>query len=246
MHNLYAAEENILVFNNVNSFGSFDDSTFNEIQGLTQEFFVHDTLEKLIVLTMLSILAVISHYRFRRLRKPILIASVAISGFYLGGFLCPITAVQNLFLRYNTAYVLMFMIPVLLSLLWGRLFCGYVCPFGSTQEVLRNKKWHLKIPKTIGKFLGKIKYILLIGLVVQIVITGELIGAGLTPFKALFQLRGTSIAITITLITAILSIIIRRPFCRFFCPLGAFLILVGRIRRILSYEVIKKIPLSRD
>jgi len=153
---------------------------------------------------------------------------VGLIGFYLGGILCPISSVQNIFLKWNNGYLLLFLIPVVLAMTVGRVFCGYVCPFGAIQELLHVRRWRVQIPTRWRKLLGLIKYGLLIFLVTRVVITGTGIWQGVTPFKALFEWGGTPLTITLTAVFAALSVLLWRPFCEFFCPLGALLSLLSR------------------
>jgi len=194
-------------------------------------YFIHDTLIKLIALMIFVALALYIFLKKHNWRKYILILSVLILGFYLQGFLCPLTAIQNVFSKYNTAYLLLFLVPLILALFYGRIFCGYICPFGAIQELIFFPKLQLKIPAGLRKFLNKFKYILLIYMIIRILVTREVILVSYTPFKSLFTLGGTPGTIIVTVITAILSIIVFRPFCRFVCPLGALLGLFSCLRK---------------
>lgn len=157
-----------------------------------------------------------------------LIASVAVLGLYLGGFLCPLTAIQNLFMKWQTGYLLLFLTVLGSALLWGRIFCGYICPFGALQELLHFKRISRTMPSFWDRYLTRVKYILLGYLVVRVLVTGQVILQGYTPFKALFTWGGTPLSISLTLSLALLSLIMYRPFCRYLCPLGAFLALLSR------------------
>ena len=68
------------------------------------------------------------------------------AGFVMGGFLCPTSTVRNVIPRFSTGYLLLFLVPVVLSLVMGRVFCGYICPFGAAQELLHVRKLAVKIP----------------------------------------------------------------------------------------------------
>ncbi len=118
----------------------------------------------------------------------------------------------------------------LVSLLLGRFFCGFICPIGSLQDFSRyiGKKLGIKslrFPK--GKHLKgeMLKYlILIILLVLSILGLGNLI-APYSPWTAYLNLlMGFNIQIGLVILIAILilSLFIKRVFCRFFCPLGAF------------------------
>ena len=189
-----------------------------------QAYFIHDTLIKFLFLLGFAISAIIIMIKKSSLRKLLLIFSIIILGFYLGGFLCPLTSVQNIVINIRTGYLLIFLIPTILALVFGRLFCGYICIFGGLQELLNlPKKYNLQFSDKTLKLLQKAKYFLLSYLLIRILITNSIIFAGNSPFNALFSWGGTPISIIITVSTIILSLFIYRPFCQFLCPLGAWL-----------------------
>jgi len=195
-----------------------------------EAYFLHDQLPKLLAILGASVLAalIVVTGRFRW-RRWLLVASVIGIGFVIGGALCPISAVQNVIVKAGTAYLLMFLVPTLSALLAGRLFCGYVCPFGALQELLHVKRLRVRIPARWMKVLRWVPYGLLVYLVVRVAATGVLSWQGTTPFKAFFTLGGTPLTLAISGAFVLLSIVVFRPFCCVFCPLGAWLSLVSRV-----------------
>ena len=193
-------------------------------------YFLHDQLTKLLVVVGLSILAlvIVATRRFQ-LRRWLLATSVIALGFVIGGVLCPISAVQNAILKASTGYLLLFLVPTVTALFAGRLFCGYVCPFGALQELLHVRKLQRTIPERWMRILRFIPYAILVFLVVRVAATGILTWNGLTPFKAFFTFGGTPLTLGISGLFVVLSIFLFRPFCRLFCPLGAWLSLVSRL-----------------
>jgi len=192
-------------------------------------YFVHDQAIKIAIVGGLSVLAVfVLTKRGFRYRKWLLLLSVGLVGFYLGGVLCPVASVQNVVLKWNTGYLLLFLIPVIVALLAGRVFCGTVCPFGAAQELLHVRRWSLAIPTRWRRWLGALKYAALVYLAVRVLMTGTSVLQGYTPFKPLFAWGGTPATIAFTAAVAALSVVLWRPFCRFLCPLGALLSLLSR------------------
>ena len=221
-------------FGSADKFGSSEiEKDFNlptTQENIENSYFDHDQLIKLILLLVFMATAtIIIRYSLSKYRRIILIASVAALGFYLGGFLCPLTAIQNLFIKWQTGYLLLFLTVFISALIAGRIFCGYICPFGALQELLHLKKISLTIPSAWNRYLNKVKYVLLGYLLIRIIITGEVSLLGYTPFKVLFAWGGTPLSIGLSIALAILSLIIYRPFCRYLCPLGAFLALISRL-----------------
>ena len=202
---------------------------FTAVDPQEHGYFIHDQPIKIAIVGGLSILAVlVLAKRGFRHRKWLLLLSIGLVGFYLGGVLCPVSSVQNILVKWNTGYLLLFLIPVLGAMLVGRVFCGSVCPFGAIQELLHIKRWAITIPPRWRRGLGALKYVLLAALVARVVATGTPVLAGYTPFKALFAWGGTAATLALTAAVAVLSVVLWRPFCRFLCPLGAFLSIISR------------------
>jgi polyferredoxin len=152
-----------------------------------------------------------------------------VAGFYMAGLLRPLRSVQNVFLKWNTAYLLLALLPVALTLLVGRVYCGYVCPYGAIQELFYLRKWAPKIPAGWRRPFTWLKYAVLVFLVVNVLVTKTEILKDMTPFKALFAWGGTPMTIGLVAAFAALSVFTWRPFCEVLCPLGALLSLVSRI-----------------
>lgn len=163
-----------------------------------------------------------------RLRRLYLTSAVGVLGFYMGGFLCPTAAVQNVFLRAGTAYLLLFLVPVVGALVMGRLFCGYVCPFGALQELIHIRKWALSLPNRVWRALSWLRYGLLAYLVARVLVAHTVALDGFSPFKPLFAWGGTPATIAFTAGVAVLSLVLFRPFCRVLCPYGALLSVLSR------------------
>jgi len=193
-------------------------------------YFLHDQLTKLLLVLGFTTagLAIVLTRRFA-LRRWLLVLSVAVLGFTIGGALCPIAAVQNVILKASTGYLLLFLVPTVAALFVGRLFCGYVCPFGALQELLHVKRLRRAIPARWMRVLRFVPYAILVYLVGRVLVTGVLTWSGTTPFKAFFTVGGTPLTLGISAAFALLSVFVFRPFCRLFCPLGAWLSLVSRV-----------------
>lgn len=220
----------LLVFFSSSVFGfgqeeGFGDESFDE--WVQEDFFIHDTLIKAVFLLFFLLLASFIYQDRRRWRPGLLVLSFLVLGLYLGGFLCPLAVVQNALYRYASFFLILFFIPLFFSLIRGRLYCGAVCPFGAAQELLHQKSLRFQPPQQIQKKLHLLKYFFLLFLMIRFLITWEVILVGETPFKALFLFGGTGLSIALTIITAILSLFLFRPFCQYLCPYGALLGLVA-------------------
>lgn len=125
-------------------------------------------------------------------------------------------------------------------LFWGRgPFCGWLCPFGSLQELTNTiAKW-LKVPQItvpwgLHERLWPVKYIIFLGLFGLSLYSVDLAErfAEVEPFKTAIILkfaRGWPFVVYAVLLLVI-GLFIERFFCRYLCPLGAALAIPGRIR----------------
>lgn len=134
---------------------------------------------------------------------------------------------------------------VLLSvLLLRRAFCGYMCPIGTISEWLgglgkRLGITHLKIPASLDRALGLLKYAVLILVLTVTWRAGELLFRGYDPCYALISRHGTDItywAYVVAGAVAMTSLLVSVPFCRWFCPFAAVLspfsrVAFARVRR---------------
>jgi polyferredoxin len=125
-------------------------------------------------------------------------------------------------------------------LVWGRgTFCGWLCPFGALQEAAGKLARWLKVPRMrirsrTDARLKLIKYPLLAAILASALLAPDLTDklVELEPFKT---------AITLSFVRAwpyvayaagllLLSMFVYKFFCRYLCPFGAALALLGRFR----------------
>ncbi len=165
----------------------------------------------------------------------------------LQGF-CPIGAVQVLFriaadpsslVRPDRSHLWVISGVLLITLLFGAVFCSYLCPLGSLQEWigragkrLLKKKFNRPVPKQVDTALGTLRYLFigLIGLTVFGVISFNL--DIINPSSALVHLWVSAVtpaAMVLLAVTASLSLFYDRPWCRWICPYGVILGFLGKI-----------------
>lgn len=159
---------------------------------------------------------------------------------------CPIGAMQAVIGNWNfkfAFYVSGFLMFV--GALMGRFVCGWLCPFGLIQDLLRK----IPFPKKIGSFRGdkllrKMKYVILAVFVILLpMFVVDILGQGLPYFCKLICPAGTleggmplvlmnqsmrsalgglyAWKNLLLVLTIVVSILIYRPFCKYICPLGA-------------------------
>jgi transcriptional regulator of nitric oxide reductase len=130
---------------------------------------------------------------------------------------------------------------VAISLLFGGrgAYCGWLCPFGSLQELLnriaqRFRVPQLRIPFGLHERLWPIKYIVFLGLFAVSLTAFDMAQAGaeVEPFKTAIVMRFIREWPFVLYVLALLGagLFIERAFCRYLCPLGAALAIPARIR----------------
>lgn len=159
---------------------------------------------------------------------------------------CPIGSLQAVigsgsyrFSFYIAGFLLLF------GALFGRLVCGWLCPFGLVQDLLYKIPFVKKLRRLPGdRWLKYLKYVILAGFVIVLPLTVlDIVGQGqpwfckyICPSGTLFAgipliasnppLRaalGWLFTWKAAILTALLllSLLVYRPFCRYLCPLGA-------------------------
>ncbi|MSR35274.1 MAG: 4Fe-4S binding protein [Gemmatimonadetes bacterium] len=122
---------------------------------------------------------------------------------------------------------------VVTTLLWGRVFCGYLCPFGALQDFLEHlvpRKLRRKLPHPVHESGLFIKYGVL-GVILVPVMAGSdrSIFQYFEPFGTVFFWSSSTALWLIAGAILIGSAIIPRFYCRYLCPLGASLALASLI-----------------
>ncbi len=145
------------------------------------------------------------------------------------------------FLLYDPFTLILWLYVVPTLVVWGRgTFCGWLCPFGALQdfvgEVARlSRLRQLTIPEALHRRLLGVKYAVLAVLLLAAAVSD-------TAADRLVEVEPFKTAITLTFLrhwpfvayaAALLAagLVVYKGFCRYLCPLGAFLALAGRLRR---------------
>lgn len=161
---------------------------------------------------------------------------------------CPVGSLQNSLssMKFKFPYYVLGLL-IFFGAIFGRVICGFLCPFGLVQDILNKISFPKKIKEWKGdKAFRYLKYIVLLVFVIALPICYKL-----TPFfckyicpdgtisgillalsdHSLFQVFGGIFAwkVSILIVILVLSIIIFRPFCKYLCPLGAFYGLFNKI-----------------
>ncbi len=124
-------------------------------------------------------------------------------------------------------------------LLWGRgVYCGWLCPFGAMQELInmvarrfKVKQW--EFPTMVHERLWAIKYVVLIalfGISLQSLSLAEYY-AEIEPFKTtILRFDRAWPFVLYVVVLLMISIVNRKFYCKYICPLAAALIIPAQNR----------------
>jgi polyferredoxin len=163
--------------------------------------------------------------------------------------LCPFGGLEALFTLIFSGTLLkkiavssfILLIAVLVSaLLFRRSFCGNICPLGTLQELfgkLGKKlfKKRFELPAWLDKPARFLKYLALVVIVVLSFIAADLIIRPYDPWATYHHLFSAElfteflVGFIILMITLAGSLFYDRFFCKYLCPMGGFLGVLGKI-----------------
>jgi len=156
------------------------------------------------------------------------VASLIWFGFVRDGCVCSIGATQNVvYALSDSAYavpatvVLLFVLPLVFTLFFGRTFCAAVCPLGAIQEVVAVRS--VRVPSWLDHALGLVPYLYLGAAVIFAVSGTAFVICRYDPFVALFRLSGDVNMLVFGACLLFLGLFVGRPYCRYLCPYGAIL-----------------------
>ncbi|MBL0158152.1 MAG: 4Fe-4S binding protein [Bryobacterales bacterium] len=160
---------------------------------------------------------------------------------------CPFGGVENLYQFLTTGGYIRHIEPsamilmgavLLLTLLFSRGFCGWICPFGSVQEWLGlvGRKIFGKSYNPTGPWEKRLRYLKYVILGVIVVLTwrmGTLVFRPYDPFLAFFHLGNgfSEMPYAYAALGGVLlgSLKYERFFCKYACPLGAVIGVAGKL-----------------
>ena len=127
----------------------------------------------------------------------------------------------------DLAMLVMIIFTVVTTVLWGRVFCGFLCPFGALQDFIERvvpKRFQRKVPTQVHDRAIYIKYGILALILVTALINSDLSIYGyFEPFGTVFFMSSNVLMWTIAGSVLLASAVIPRFYCRYACPLGAAL-----------------------
>jgi len=234
-------------------FGMVRESTLNEWQTVWLE----RRVDIAILAGLLGVLTLIllfqnSYVRDRRIHAGLRFGFLAVILVWLGWLKDAQLTTINIIAYFQAAFTdldpvlflldpLIFLLSVYVAIslvLWGRgVFCGWLCPFGALQEILAKIAQWLKVPQitireTLQERLWMIKYVVvfvMFGLAPFSMEAVTKVGE-VEPFKTAIVVgfdRSWPYLLYAGILLAV-GLTIERFFCRFLCPLGGALAILGR------------------
>jgi len=133
-----------------------------------------------------------------------------------------------------------FVAVMLLTIVMGRWFCGWLCAFGAYNDLIyfisrKVFKVKFKVNEKVDSILKYVKYVVLVFIIIVSWTMGSSILASTSPWDAFGQITAPSTIFSSLLIGLILLVLItigaffiERFFCRYLCPLGAVFSIISR------------------
>lgn len=184
-------------------------------------------------------------YSFHVPSRPLRLACLAASSVVLGIWLnAPFTALDAAGLLQGhipapgTLWRNILLAGVLLiSLLWGQAFCGFLCPFGAVQEFVSVRKLRVRASQGLEQAGRYLKYVVLAALLCLFFVTEDTVWFGFSPLQHFFGRHAADFFLVrldlwimgLCVVVLIASIFYFRFWCRYLCPAGAFLALFNKI-----------------
>ncbi|MDI4658510.1 MULTISPECIES: 4Fe-4S binding protein [Xanthobacter] len=145
------------------------------------------------------------------------------------------------FLLWDPPSLVLWGVAIVTAVIWGRgTFCGWLCPFGALQELVERIARpiglrQVRMPPSLDRRLRGLKFVVLAGFIAVAVFAPAKaeMAAEVEPFKTaitlVFQRAWPAVLYAGLLLVA--NLFVFKAFCRWFCPLGALMALLGLLRR---------------
>jgi NosR/NirI family nitrous oxide reductase transcriptional regulator len=178
---------------------------------------------------------------FFRKSEPLKWITMGVAVVYLGFARSQLITIVNIFgltqwnlpvFRHNITWYLFAVFTVVTTILWGRVYCGRVCAFGAMTQLLDKvvpARLRFEVPRRIDQRAAYIKYGLLGGTVLYFLVTKDIsIYRYVEPFWMFSLTASTGLWMGLAVLL-VATVFVRNLYCRFLCPVGAFLGLLSNL-----------------
>jgi len=161
--------------------------------------------------------------------------------------------------RLTGAFLLVLGVPFLV-IIFGNIYCGYICPFGAAQELLGYVlpgRFKQPIPPEPMQKARFVKYVVLLVLIIVFFLSRDRTTLSADPLISIFNLRPSLLRFSIydfrsaslnwqssvwaiVVVALIGSVFYSRFWCRYLCPGGAFLSLLNNVAILKRYLPAKR------
>jgi sulfite exporter TauE/SafE len=129
----------------------------------------------------------------------------------------------------NWAIVVLF--ALLAPLMFGRVYCQYICPFGVLSDALgRVVPWRLTLPPWLVGPLRRLRAVLLIAIGLAMVLAPRFPFERCEPFCAVFVPHQPRAYLAFAALVLLVSLVMKRFWCAYFCVDGALFEFIHRYR----------------
>ncbi len=207
---------------NYNSCLVSNQSSCSGVLNLSSSTFTIDYLRLFLIFGFISL----SLYFVKRNkgRKAINLFSIILLGIVVPTCTCDFVIVQSMISlavgNLNGAVISISIIAIIILLftfLFGRYYCGWICPLGALQELV-NRYNLISI-----RWLNRFKYFVLFALIPltlsHIYLSGPTVN---------WEKFSNSFVLYSTIALIVISIFVQRPWCNYLCPFGALLGIINR------------------
>jgi predicted membrane-bound spermidine synthase len=145
--------------------------------------------------------------------------------------------------------VFLFIVGIpLLVVIFGNLYCGYICPFGAAQELIGYVlpgRFKPPIPNESMRKARFVKYVILLVVIIVFFASRDRTTLAADPLISIFSRRFTTYDFRSALLFVVAAALIGSLFwprfwCRYLCPAGAFLSLLNHVAILKRYLPAKK------
>jgi predicted membrane-bound spermidine synthase/Na+-translocating ferredoxin:NAD+ oxidoreductase RnfG subunit len=184
----------------------------------------------------------------------LVVGGIILNAQYSSEQIATLLSMQTASLGLSGAVLLVTGIP-LLAIIFGNIYCGYICPFGAAQELLGYvvpERFKEPIPVEKMRAARFVKYVVLFVLIILFFISRNRTTLAADPLIEVFNLRfqvydsqstivgWKSSMLLIVAIALIGSVFYARFWCRYLCPAGAFLSLFNKVALLKRYLPAKR------